>query len=116
MGKFVEPVLAEWFTGPGRRLQAQQFTSSQPPLRRRVRRQALPVHTGDEPLPLFCADLPSVIIGSGLEELATVQPAQAHPDARAIPAHHLQARTAPIGKHVGRAFALRTAQRLLHVQ
>ncbi len=45
-----------------------------------------------------------------------MQAPQAHPDTGAVPAHQLQARAAPVGKHIGRAVARWTAQRLLHMQ
>jgi len=107
--------MTEQFTEHGRRLQAKQFTSSQPPLRRRWRRQALPVHTGDEPLPLLGTDLPAYLACLGPDELAPVESAQAHPDARAVPAHQLEPRAAPVGEHVGRAIAWRAPKRMLHV-
>lgn len=103
--------MAQQFTEHGRRLQVKQFTSSQAPLRRR--RQVLPVHPGYQPLRLLGTHLPACRVGLRPDELAAVQSAQAHPDAGAVPAHQLEAGTAAIGKHIGRAVARRAPQRQL---
>jgi hypothetical protein len=115
-GKFVEQVHAQQFTGHRSRSPAKQFTSSQSPLCRCRRRQALPVHARHQPLPLLGAHLPAGLVGPRPDELAAMEPAQAHPDAGAVPAHQLETGAAPVGKHVGRAVARRAPQRLLHVQ
>lgn len=60
--------------------------------------------------------LPACLVCLRPDGQATVQPAQAHPDAGAIPAQQLEAGTAAIGKRIGRAVAWRAAQRLLPVQ
>ena len=90
------------------RIHAAKFTIATGP--------ALPVHARDQPARWFGAHRPARIVGLWPEEMASVQAAQVHPDADAVPAHQLEARAAPVGEHVGRVVAWRAPQRLLYMQ
>jgi hypothetical protein len=67
--------------------------------------QSLPIDTGDEPLPLVCAELEGrgVYIRPG--ELAAMQTTLAEPDAGAIPDQQFETIVAPVSKCEGAAIA-----------
>lgn len=71
-----------------------------PPLGRRRGGQALPIDARHQPPPLLGAHPPARLVQLRLDELVTVHPPQAQPDARAVPAHQLKARAAAVGEDV----------------